>query len=508
MRMKKIEFPEELRYLARLFPVPLYAVGGQVRNPLLSLPTSDRDICSALLPEDVIALCEREGIKYVPQGIAYGTVALHMNGWVFEHTTFRADSYGEGGAHKPQSVSFGGDIESDAKRRDFTVNALYVQIGDTDCSVLDPTGRGLADLQARVIRASSKDPSVILRDDALRILRMVRFACELGFSVDEDTFAAAKAHAAGISDISMERVHDELVKILLCDVRYPEAAFLAPAQAKDDEGLNPHEVPSLPCTHAGEDSPVYRGLVMLRKLGALDIILPELTSGRGVAQREQYHAYDVLGHCLHACALIGRGGDMPRDELLLLRVAALLHDIGKPEAKRRNKDVPGKHGHMYDHDVIGAQMAQKTLARLRFPTAFSQEVCRLIARHMYDLTGAAKDSTLRERFAEWGYEESLRLPCIREADVYGSGRTPLEEKVETAARMRRILASMREEGAPFSEAELRCTGADIMRWTGLSPSPRVGEIKSALLRHCARHPKDNRPERLAMLCRDMGLERE
>lgn len=488
--MTAFDFPNELLRLSALFPSdsPLYAVGGQIRNPLLKLPVSDRDICSALTPDALMRLLEENKIAYVKQGLEYGTIAIHMGGESFEHTTFRFDSYGGGGAHRPESVCFSKDIKSDAFRRDFTVNALYVRIGDPGETVLDPTDRGLDDLRARVIRASSADPSVILRDDALRVLRMVRFASELGFTVESGSFEAAKQYANGLCDISKERVQGELNKILLSDLRYPLAA-----------GIN------CEAENAGEDSPVYRGLAMLGALGAFRVVLPELAACAHIPQRAQYHAYDVMGHCLHACALIGRGAALPKEELLVLRLSALLHDIGKPEAKKRNESIPEAHGHMYGHDRIGAGLAREALLRLRYPSETIGAVCSLILRHMYDLTGSAKESTLRETFAQWGYTQSLRLVYMREADVYGSGRTALCEEVQTAARFKRILALMQAQGAPFSEKQLACTGEDIMRWTGLSPSSRIGELKLALLKHCARKPGDNRLERLERLCRDMAV---
>ena len=491
--MSFIGFTKAEYELSRLFAqagATLYAVGGQIRNPLLGIPVSDRDICSALPPERVIALCSEHGIKFVPQGIAYGTVALYMDGECYEHTTFRRDSYGAGGAHKPEAVSFGTSYEEDAFRRDFTVNALYAAIPESagdEITVLDPTGRGLEDIKSRLMRASSADPSVILRDDALRILRLVRFACELGFECDDATFECAKRFARGLADISTERIRQELDKILLSDIRY-------------GAGGTEHT----DTTRPGEDSAVYKGLVMLDELRAFDVFLPEVSNCRGVSQRAQYHAYDVMGHLLHACACIRAeaGEAQDREELLTLRLAALLHDIGKPAAKEANANIPEKHGHMYGHDKIGAALACSALSRLKYPRKLNETVCFIIGAHMFDLTGAAKESTLRERFAQWGRENSLRLCAMRDADVYGSGLTPYSEKVDTAERFRRVLKAMRSENAPFSEGELKCTGEDLMRWTGLKRGAEIGRIKTSLLLHCARHPKDNRPEKLERLCRD------
>ncbi len=516
--MAKVTFPLGLTALARFFyeaGTVLYAVGGQVRNPLLGYPVQDRDICSAMTPDAVMDMCKKHSLRYVPQGIEFGTVRICPGGESYEHTTFRRDVYGGGGAHRPKSVEFGDSVSQDAFRRDFTVNALYAHIRTGE--VLDPTRRGLDDLSHGIICATTPDPEEIMRDDALRVLRMVRFACELGFSVEGKTFAAAKKYVKGLEDISAERIRDELTKILLSDIRYgaPGDAAAAP----------------------GEDSPVYKGLVMLDKLGALDVLLPALTAGRYQVQRLTYHAYTVLYHNLHTAACMDVAG-FDEQTALACRLAGLLHDVGKPEAKRRNDTTeieapdyaspraeeeqtareaeadaqtekkPASAGHMYGHDAISAQMARDILTNLRFPAAVVEEACALIAHHMYDLTGYAKESTLRERFAQWGYEHSMRVARLREADVYGSGRTQKQTPVETALRFRRVLMEMKQQHAPFSESEIACTGEEIMAWMGLKPSKRVGEIKRALLLHCAKRPADNKKEKLRSLCQDMEKKRE
>ncbi|MDO5112364.1 MAG: HD domain-containing protein [Clostridia bacterium] len=507
--MAKVTFPLELTALARFFHeagTVLYAVGGQIRNPLLGYPVQDRDVCSSMTPEKLMELCEKHALRYVPQGVEYGTVLLCPGNDTYEHTTFRKDVYAQGGAHKPERVEFGTSVSQDAFRRDFTVNALYASVRTGE--VLDPTRRGLEDLRRGIIAATTPEPDEIMQDDALRVLRMVRFACELGFTVEKKTFASAKKHAKGLKDISAERIRDELTKILLSDVRYG---------AKGNAGKAP-----------GEDSPVYKGLVMLDKLGALDVILPELCLGRYQVQRLTYHAYTVLYHNLHTAACMEING-MDAQTALACRLAALLHDVGKPEAKRRNEqadveppdyasphtaeeeaalsaEVAGKTsgtGHMYGHDRISADMAREILTRLKYPAAVVDEACALIAHHMFDLTGLAKESTLRERFALWGYAHSLRVTALREADVYGSGRTEKTAPVETAVRFKRVLMEMKQQHAPFSESELNCTGEDIMAWLELAPSKRVGEIKRALLLHCARKPADNTKEKLRRICLDM-----
>lgn len=484
--------PTELVCLARAFAeagVRLYGVGGMVRNPLLGLPVSDMDITSDLRPEGVMALCRDKGLACVPKGLAFGMVEIHAGACVFEHTTFRADTYGPGGGHRPTAVAFSDTVEADAFRRDFTVNALYQDI--LGGAILDPTG-GLADLKAGLLRATGPEPGRIMGEDALRVLRLARFSAELGFAPEGNTLASAKAHAAGLRDISAERVREELRRVLLSPEKY------------------------------GRAGAVYRGLSLLDALGALDVVLPELTKGRGVPQRAQYHAYDVLGHCLHAadcasadcapadcapagcasadcapagCASAGCApADCAPDGALALRLAALLHDVGKPVAL-------AQYGRMLQHDKLGAPIAAAALTRLRYPNALVEEVRAMVAGHMFDLDGRAKEGTLRRKFVEWGYGFSRQMARLRRADVLGSGRNG---SVATADRWEAVLAAMKAEGAPFTEAELAISGRELMEALGLPPGPAVGRIKRALLMHCAKKPQDNTPRRLVRLARDIG----
>lgn len=336
--------PGALVQLARDFQeagVRLYGVGGMVRNPRLGLPISDMDITSALRPEGVLALCEGKGYGVVKKGLAFGMVEIHLGGYAFEHTTFRADTYGPGGGHRPTAIAFSDTVEADAFRRDFTVNALYQDL--LTGTVLDPTG-GLKDLAAKRLRATSPDPAVILRDDALRVLRLARFCGELGFEPEPGTFGAAQRFVGGLKDISRERVRDELQKILLADGKY------------------------------GNQAGVYQGLHLLDRLGALEVILPALAAGRGLGQRQEYHAYDVLEHGLQTAAQAELAGGLE------LRLGALLHDVGKPAAFQAT-------GRMLHHDQMGADIAREMVTGLRFSNQVQEEVSWLVAHHMFDLEG-------------------------------------------------------------------------------------------------------------------------
>lgn len=459
--MKNFPVTEHLRALAYAFREaghPLYAVGGIVRNPLLGYPVSDADVCSSMRPDDVVALCGRIGAGCIPKGAAFGTLDITLGAGdareKYEYACFRSESYAQGGAHRPETVAYSDSLEEDAFRRDFTVNAVYLDIAEN--RLIDPTG-GLADLEKKIIRATSPDPSVIMGDDALRILRMARFAAQLGFAIEGATLDAARKHAEGLRDISPERIYDELTKLLLADARYG----------------------------AGRKSLLY-GLEALQQCGAYGVILPELAACAGVAQKKQYHAYDVLGHILHATAAA------PPE--IALRWAMLFHDIGKPAA------LEG-HGKMHGHELLGQTMADAVMLRLRFPNALRREVGELVRWHMYDLNGEARDAKVKKRFVELGRDLTHKLIDVREADVHGSGL--YEGPVPTAEKWRDILSGMEREGAPFTEAELACTGDDIAEWLNIRPGPRIGKIKRALLLHCACKPSDNRKEKLRALARNM-----
>lgn len=451
-----IPIPANLAPVAQLFRaagVPVYAVGGMVRNSLLGLPPSDMDICSGLTPAQVESLCAGTEVRVIPKALEFGTVELHAFGAVVEHTTFRKESYRCGGAHRPERVELAGTLETDAFRRDFSVNALYAELNTG--RVTDPTG-GLADLRARALRTTSNRPEEILQSDALRVLRLVRFACELGFVPEERTFLAAKAHVAGLRDIAGERKREELNKLLLCDIKYPGLA-------------KPWE------------SPVLSGLTLLEDLGAWGLLIPELEPARGCAQRKDHHRYDVLFHAFHACA--AAPPELP------LRLAGLLHDVGKPACLARD-------GNMHDHARMGEPLALAALNRLRYPKALAHNVGALVRYHMYDIQGQAKESTLRTRFALWGRELTKQLILLREADIVGCGYDPPDYRHE---RWRTLYQRMLSEGAPFSQGELALDGRDIMEALDLKSGALVGALKKRLFLHCAQRPRDNTKERLLRL---------
>ncbi|MGI6005116.1 MAG: HD domain-containing protein [Christensenellales bacterium] len=461
--------PEDLKAFFRKMQAlgaPLYIVGGLVRDILLGLEVnarSDIDICGPLHPDMLVPMAlELAGVKHHPRSAALGTVALELpaesgGSYMMEYTAFRRDSY-RGGGHRPVSTEFVATAWEDALRRDFTCNAVYYHPAAGE--LIDPLD-GLSAIEERRLVAT-RPAGEVFSEDGLRIMRLARFAATLGFSVADDALEAAAASASLLRDVATERIRDELTGLLLCDLRPPLP--LAPA-------------PDL----------LY-GLRLLHRTGALAVVLPPLAQGDGVIQSKKWHAYDVLEHAFHVCAA--------SEPDLALRLTGLLHDVGKPFTL-------DERGRMIGHDKLGAQMAEKLLGPegLHYNGELVRRVCRLIGVHMFDLSGQAREKTLRRAFAKMGRETAYDLIKVRRADVIGSGIR--EEEPEVCARWRRVLSEMESDGAPFSVAELQIDGRRVMELTGLPPSSKIGELLARLLLYAAAAPGRNNPQELERALKSM-----
>ena len=441
-------YPERLIHFASQLPSPLYAVGGCVRDSLLGKQSHDIDLCSAITPETMQTLAKEHGFPCPLVNQRLGTVLLCIDGIKYEHTTFRTESYPSGGNHSPETISFTESLELDARRRDFSINAIYQNVVTGQYE--DPCS-GLEDLKNHLIRTTTEDPSLILKDDGLRILRLVRFAVSTGFDVDSSTFSAAKEHANLLKDIAWERKREELERILLL---------------KD----------------------VVRALEMLTELKALFLLIPELSACDGLPQRTDYHRHDVLRHLFHTCERAPFSME--------LRLMGLLHDIGKPAALERD-------GNYYRHPEIGAAISDTVLKRLVYPNAVIRRVHTAILWHMFDLDENAREDTVKKRFVSIGKQGVEDLILLREADVNGSGI----RNDYRADKWRKIYADMLEKGCPWSSDDLALTGRELMDALGLPPSPEVAKLKEKLLFHCVCHPGDNRPDKLLRIARDICVKK-
>lgn len=363
----EINIPDSLIKLSNMTSLPIYVVGGYVRNKIAGLGETDIDIAGPAVA-DALGLSKRYRTEVINYKL--GTVVIKYNEDKFEYTPFRVEKYAEGGGHSPVSVMFTTDINKDAVRRDFTCNSIYYDIKND--KIIDPLG-GIADIEHKLLRAH--DPKRIFASDGLRVLRMVRLACELGFKIDSETAKAAKANVELLKDISAERKREELVKILQADTKNN----IANAQ--------------------------YRALRLLNQIGALKYLVPQLEDEAGLEQNPEYHKYDVLEHTFQCVRFA------PPD----IRLAALMHDIGKPYCVK-------KFGNMHGHEKVSENIVRYTFGEygLRFPNAVIDEVAWLCANHMYDRDGKTKDAKVR-LFVAKNFDMIDKLVELINADRLATG---------------------------------------------------------------------------------------
>lgn len=427
----EINIPDSLIKLSSMAQCPIYVVGGFVRNKLAGLGETDMDIAGPVVA-DALGLSKRYRTEVVNYKL--GTVVIKYNEDTFEYTPFRVEKYAEGGGHSPVSVMFTADINKDALRRDFTCNAVYYDIKNG--KIIDPLG-GVADIERGILRAH--DPQRIFASDGLRVLRMVRIACETGFKIEAETAKAAKANVDLLKDISVERRRDELVKILLAD------------------------------TKNGIANAQYRALRLLNQIGALKYLVPQLEDGAGMQQNALYHKYDVLEHTFQTVRFAS-----PE-----IRLAALMHDIGKPYCMN-------KFGNMHGHEKVSENIVRYTFGEygLRFPTAVIDEIAWLCANHMYDRDGKTKESKVR-LFVAKNFDLIDKLVELINADRLATGL--ISENPEH--RLLKVKRSLIEEGAPLKVTDLATSGSRMIL-EGIQPV-KIGALLESLWRECVINPKLN-----------------
>lgn len=427
----KIEVPVSVKKLVQCAGAPIYLVGGYVRNAIAGLGKTDVDLCGPIIAT-ALGLPRQYRVDIVNYRL--GTASVRIGGDAFEYTPFRIENYAEGGAHTPSAVYFTTDLHKDAARRDFTLNSIYYDIAKDE--IIDPFG-GIADIERRVVRAHN--PEKVFASDGLRLLRLVRIAVETGFKIDSATAITAKNRAALLKDISAERKREELSRILVADTRY-----------------------GTPGAH-------YRGLRLLHQLGLWPYLIPEIEDCANVPQNPLYHKYDVMEHTFQTVRFA------PPE----VRLAALLHDIGKPYCLR-------EFGNMHGHEKASAIMAREILgqAGLKYSNAVVDETCRLCALHMYDMAGNTRENKLKLFIAE-NYDIIDKLVMLIGADRQGSGT------MEAAVPHRFIVLrdKMKENGTPFAISDLDIDGTAVMA-LGIQGS-RIGEVLSELLKDCIIDPKLN-----------------
>lgn len=421
-----------------------YVVGGCVRDLLLGATPQDWDVATNARPQEMMRLFSRT----VPTGVKHGTVTILMPGTAIEATTYRVEA-GYSDHRRPDEVKFVDELREDLARRDFTINAMALSGSGR---LIDYFG-GLNDLEQRIIRAVG-DPAQRFEEDALRMLRAVRFAAQLGFTIEPVTLAAIAPRAATLRHVSAERIRDEFAKAI----------------------VSPNPVDALE---------------LLRETGLLAEFLPELLEGYGVEQN-RHHRFTVWEHNLIAMAAV--------PPQLHLRLAALLHDVGKPRSLSVDRD--GER-HFFNHEIIGADMAYRLLRRLRFDNATVLKVTHLIRHHMsLHLSRDMKDAAIRRLINRVGLENMDDLIRLREADRIASGKKPGPVSAGTLELLRRIDRILKEDAA-FSLKDLAVNGHDIMAATGIKPGPLVGKVLSRLFEEVLDNPALNEREKLLARAREI-----
>lgn len=414
----------------------LHVVGGSVRNAMLGLPTGDLDLASALLPGELAAELAARGIRSFPTGLRHQTVtALPIEGAEgVEITTFRGPNMNpESGIVRSET------IEEDLCYRDFTMNALAVSVAGG--VLIDPTG-GLDDLRRGVLRAPGA-PLERFREDPLRVLRLIRFACAFGFTIDEATERAARESVPAVAKTSIERARDEISKILI-----------SPAPA--------------------------RGFRLLADYGLLKLLLPEIHEMVGVEQNE-FHYADVFEHTLEVVEKTSNN--------LVLRLSALLHDVGKPRTLTIDADTGSRH--FYLHEAVGTEMTREILTRLRYPGSVVEGVASLVQTHMRPLE--AGPGGVRRLLRDTGELFSL----WRELKVADASSVKIPES-ELAERFRAFDELVEEvaKGPPVSPLKsLAVNGHDLMA-AGFPEGRRIGEVLRALHEQVLDDPSLNTKEEL------------
>ena len=425
-----------------------YLVGGCVRDMLLGREPKDWDVATDATPADVQ--------KLFPESVYendFGTVGIKTESEdprlkIIEVTTYRIESEYTDKRH-PDEVKFASNIEDDLSRRDFTVNAMAM---DMKGDVVDPFG-GAQDIKDRTLRTVGV-PEERFSEDALRLMRAVRFSMELEFEIELNTRRAMVKLAGGLEEIAKERVRDELVKILMT----PNAA---------------------------------KGIILLEELDLLRYVLPELREGIGVGQNK-HHIYTVFEHNVRALDYTAR-----ENYSLPVRMAALLHDVGKPKVKSGD----GPDSTFYQHEYIGAKIAVRMLDRLRFSREFTEQVGHLVRSHMfyYD-SGVISAAGVRRFVVRVGPENIDDLLKVREADRIGSG-----VKKAVPYRLRHLLFMIdKVKRDPLSPKMLALRGDDLMPLLDLPQSRRVGWILNSLMEEVIDDPKKNNKNYLEKRAKELN----
>ena len=420
----KIQLPEFVSEILDKFTKgghEIYVVGGAVRDLLTGKMVDDWDFTTSATPEEIL--------KIFPDGFydnTFGTVGVSHPSTPnpFEITTFRKE-FGYSDKRRPDRVEWGKSLEEDMSRRDFTINAMAIKkTGKDDYEVVDPFG-GQKDLDKKIVRAVG-DANDRFSEDALRMMRAIRIAAELGFTIEEETLEAIKKNAPLLNKIAKERVKEELFKLL------------------------------------GSHNP-YEGMLLFRNSGLMQEILPELEKCFGVEQKSpgRHHIYDVGTHLLMSLKEC-KSGDP------LVRFATLIHDIGKPATYKKLETGVIT---FYNHEVISTRIAKNIAERLRFSNKETEKFITLVRWHQFTVDERQTDSAIRRFIRNVGIDNVTDMLELRVADRLGGGARETSWRLE---EFKKRLVEVQKE--PFTVRDLKIDGRDVMKTLNLKPGPKVGEI--------------------------------
>ncbi len=413
-----------------------YIVGGAVRDILLGKDPDDFDITTSATPSETISLFGEKNCH--PTGIAHGTVTVVWEGTPYEVTTFRIDGEYNDARH-PEQVLFTRNLEEDVKRRDFTINAIAMS---KDSQLIDLC-EGVSDLEKGLIRTVG-EPKLRFEEDALRILRALRFAAQLGFSIDPETEKEIFALRGSLKKLSSERIWQELRKLLCAD-------------------------------HAAEIFRTY--------FDVFAEIIPEIAPMKGFEQKNPHHIYDVWEHTLVAMEHV------PGD--VILRTTMLLHDIAKPLCFQLGEDGIG---HFYGHQRVSADLTDEILRRLKVDTKTRETVVELVKIH--DMTLEPERRIVRKRLARFGEEMLRLLISVKRADIKAHSSLSQYRLLEIDG-FEALMNEVIEEAMCFSYSDMKVDGKDLME-LGIPPGPHLGEIKKQLLDEIIEETISNEKELLLL----------
>jgi len=454
-----MEIPKEIISIIRKLNragFEAYAVGGCVRDLVRGSEPQDWDVTTAAKPEEIKKIFPDSYYENKFFTVTVHTKSKNPNLKEVEITTFRFEAKYTDKRH-PDEIKFAKNLEDDLARRDFTINAMAIKVSGVrspKIEIIDPF-QGQEDFKKKIIRTVGV-PDERFNEDALRMMRAIRFAVTLndGWAIEEKTAEAVKKHSQWIKMISQERIRDELVKIIMS----PKAAD---------------------------------GIEILRKLGLLIFIIPEMEEGYKIEQNK-HHIYDCYEHNLLALKFASEQNFSKE-----IRFAALFHDIGKP----RSKAGKGADSTFYNHEIIGAKMAEQILNRLKFPRNEIEKIVRLVRYHLfYYNVGEVSESSVRRLVREVGPENMEDLLKVRMADRIGSG-VPKAEPYKLR-HLKYIIDKVSQD--PISAKMLKINGNDIMKVLSIKPGPAIGYCLDILLGEVLEDPKKNKKEFLVKQVEKLG----